>query len=327
MKRAFVTGGSGYLGGVLIQRLVSDGVDVVALARSPASVEAVRKLNATPCLGDLDEASALEAGLRGCDTVFHAAAHFTEWDDHDTFYRANVTGTSSLLDAARSAGVATFVAAGAAGAVMGRPEPLSRIGESTPLHKPRWAPYTATKAEAQQRVLEANAPSLRTVVVSPPMIWGRDMPMLDEMLPLIRSGRFALPDGGGYLVSTCHVDNVVEAMMLAAKRGRGGEVYFVADEDDITLAQVIADLLATRGLPPVERSAPFAMVWTAATIVESIWAAFRVKRKPPLTRQMLRMIGKEFTLDTTKAREELGYRPVITRQAGLADMRTTKRTP
>ncbi|WP_448097633.1 NAD-dependent epimerase/dehydratase family protein [Luteibacter yeojuensis] len=324
MKRAFVTGGSGFLGGVLITRLRKAGVEVVALARSQASLGKVTSLGALPFPGDVTDTPALEAGMRGCDVVFHTAAHFTEWDAYDRFYQSNVLGTACVLRAAANAGVPTLVAVGASGVFMGKPEPLSKLNETAPLHEPTWAPYTATKAEAQRLVLAANSIQLRTVVIDPPLIWGLSMPMLDDMLPMIDSGAFALPDGGVHLMSTCHVDNVVEGLLLAAERGRGGQSYFVTDGDDISFKQLAADLLSTRSRPPIEKSAPFALAWFVATLLEPVWRALELKGKPPVTRQMLRMIGKEFTLDTTKARTELGYAPIVSRKDGLDQMRAAR---
>ncbi|UPG89438.1 NAD-dependent epimerase/dehydratase family protein [Luteibacter aegosomaticola] len=320
MKKAFVTGGSGFLGGALIRRLVAEGVAVTALARSEGSADIVAKLGATPCLGGLGDEAEISAGMLGCDTVFHAAAHFTDWDPYELFYKANVVGTEVLLRAAARAGVVAFVAAGASGSVMGAPAPLRHIDETAPLQEPTWAPYTATKAIAERMILAANTTRLRTVVINPPLIWGPAMPMLDEMLPLIQSGKFALPDGGTHMVSTSYVDNVVEAMLLAAEKGRGGQSYFVTDGDDISFAQVVNDLLATRGLPPTDKSAPFAVAWPMAAVLETVWRVFRLKGQPPITRQMLRMIGKEFTLDISKAKAELGYVPVVSRAEGLARM-------
>ncbi|EDN82738.1 NAD dependent epimerase/dehydratase family protein, partial [Bifidobacterium adolescentis L2-32] len=133
MKRVFLTGGSGFLGGVLIQCLRADGVEVVALARSAGSAAAVEALGAQACRAGLGDTAAVATAMRGCDTVFHVAAHFTEWDTYAAFHQANVAGTESMLQAAREAAVAVFVAAGAVGVVMGRPKPMLGIRENWPL--------------------------------------------------------------------------------------------------------------------------------------------------------------------------------------------------
>jgi nucleoside-diphosphate-sugar epimerase len=320
MKSAFVTGGTGFVGKALIRRLVAQNVRVVALARSEAAAAAVKSQGAEPCRGDLQDEAAIVEGMRGCDAVFHIAGHLTEWDPYEVFYTANVVGTRTVLAAAKAMGVSTFVAAGASAVVQGRPMSMKDISEDAPLQAPAWGPYIATKAEAEKIVRHANSPALRTVVVRPPLIWGEAMPMLEEMVAAAQGGRFALPDGGRQLMSTSHVDNVVECLILASEKGRGGEAYHVSDGADSTLKEVLAGLLGTRGIPPIKRSAPFGVAWRMAAIMEGVWRLFGIRSKPPVTRQTLRMIGQDFTISIAKARRDLGYAPVISWAEGIARM-------
>ena len=74
------------------------------------------------------------------------------------------------------------------------------------------------------------------------------------MVAAAKSSQFALPDGGRQAVSASHVDNVVECMILAAEKGRGGEAYYVTDGEDSTLKDVLDGLLGTRGIPPIQRT-------------------------------------------------------------------------
>ncbi len=194
----------------------------MALARSEAAAGAVKKAGAEACRGDLLDERAITEGMRGCDTVFHVAGHLSEWDTYEVFHKANVVGTRTLLVSAKAAGASTFVAAGAAAVVMGQPMSMTNISEDLPLQAPSWGAYIATKAEAERLVLQANTSELRTVVIRP-LIWGAGMPMLDEMVAAAKGGQFALPDAGRPVISTSHVDNVVEGLILAAEKGRGGE--------------------------------------------------------------------------------------------------------
>ena len=105
MKRVFVTGGSGFVGGRLIPALRREGCEVVALARSDAAAQKVEALGATVARGDLDDPAVLEAAMRGCDTVFHAAASTDQLAPLADHMRINVKGTENVLAAARAAGV------------------------------------------------------------------------------------------------------------------------------------------------------------------------------------------------------------------------------
>src|SRR6185436_2542944 len=109
MARAFVTGGSGFLGRNLIAALRERGYEVRALARSAAARAAVEAAGATAVAGDLDDSAALAAGMAGCAVVFHTAARVNEWGPPAEFAQVNVAGTRRVLAAARAAGVPRLV--------------------------------------------------------------------------------------------------------------------------------------------------------------------------------------------------------------------------
>lgn len=121
-------------------------------------------------------------------------------------------------------------------------------------------------------------------------------------------------------MSTCHVDNLCEALLLAVDRGRGGEAYFVSDGENGTLKSVISALLATRGVVPKDRAVPFRLAWMMAGVMGAAWRMLGRSGEPPITRQMLRLIGKPFTISIAKARAELGYVPRVSFAEGIVLM-------
>ena len=98
-----------------------------------------------------------------------------------------------------------------------------------------------------------------TSVIRPPLIWGRGMPMLEEMKKTVAAGQFRWPGDGSQPMSTCHVDNVCHAAILSAKSDKGGFAYFVSDGDDGTLRQVVGELLATQDTPAPKGTVPFSV--------------------------------------------------------------------
>ena len=316
-----VTGGSGFVGGRLIERLVAQGWQVRALARSDEAMRIVARRGATALPGSLDDTASLALACRGCEAVFHVAAHFKLWGEPSEFERSNVQGTAHLLDAASAASVRRFVQLGAAAVVMGDPAPMLRADESLPRQQRAWAPYSASKARSEALVLQANRTDVfETVVVRPPMIWGAGMPTLEHMVETVKAGQFRWVGDGSQAMSTAHVDNVCHALELAVARGRGGEAYFVSDGTDSTLKEVLSGLLQTRSIEPPRTSAPLPVAWIMAGLMEWIWRTFARRGEPPVTRQMLRLIGEPFTLDIGKAQRELGYWPVVSREQGLKAM-------
>jgi nucleoside-diphosphate-sugar epimerase len=313
-----VTGGSGFIGGRLIQRLVTDGYAVSALARSGPSAERVAALGATPQRGDLDDIESMRAAAAGCEVAFHSAAAVLEWGPREAFERANVTGTENVLGACREAGVRRLVHVGTEAALLDG-KPLVQVDETAPLRPDSPAYYPATKAMAEQRVREASGNGFETVVVRPRLVWGPgDTTILPGLLEAVEQKRFSWIGGGRHLTATTHVDNVVHGLILGAERGRPGEAYFVTDGDPIEFREFVTRLLATRGVEPPERNTPPFVARAAAPALEGLWRLLRRESAPPVTRLAVWLSSLECTIDISKARGELGYEPVVDRDEGLA---------
>jgi nucleoside-diphosphate-sugar epimerase len=314
VKRAFVTGGSGFVGGRVITALRSRGIEVVALARSDSSVKTVEAHGATAARGDLEARAALEAGCQGCDVVFHCAAHTDQFDPVAVHMRITTRGTENVLAAARAAGVKRFVHVSTE-AVLADGKPIIRADEKRPIPAKALGAYPLTKGLAEQAVIAANGNGMETVVVRPRFVWGKgDTNLLPEFVDAVKAGTFGWVSGGRYLTSTVHVDNVVEGLLLAAEKGTPGSIYFLTDGAPVEFRDFITKLLATQGIDAGTRNIPR---WLARMVVTlTSWM-----KKPPLTKTAFALMAHEVTVDDSKARRELGYSGAKTIDAGLAEMR------
>jgi nucleoside-diphosphate-sugar epimerase len=320
MPTAFVTGGSGFIGGALIERLRREGWEVRALARSDDSAERVRERGAEPVRGDLDDYDALRTGAEGADTTFHAAAAVGDWGDPDEFERVNVGGTANVIAACRAAGVRRLVHVGTEAALMAG-EPLVNVNEDAPLRPDSPVLYSATKASAELRVRAANRDGLETVVIRPRFVWGRgDTTLLPAMTAMVRAGRFRWIGGGVHLTATTHVDNTVEGLWLGATKAPEGGVWFVTDGEPVVFREFVSRLLETQGVTPPEGSLPPAVARVAAPASERAWRLLGRGGHPPLTRFATWLISHECTIDISRAERDLGYKPIKTREDGLAEL-------
>lgn len=318
---AFVTGGSGFVGRNLIEALVARGDTVRALARSDGSADAVQRLGAVPVRGDLDSTDAMTKGMQDCDVVFHAAAHVYVWGDREAFMRINVQGTKNVLDSARAAGVPTFVHVSTEATLLGS-GPLVDVDETRPLPEKNIGLYSETKALAERAVLAANGEAMRTVAIRPPLIWGKgDTSVLPQIIEAVKAGQFVWFNGGRYPHTTTHVKNVVEGLLLAAEKGRGGEVYFVTDGAPKEFRWFMSNLLETQGVVPPRMSIPYGVALCGAYVCEFIWTTFGLKSQPPLTRAILGALAEPLVCIDAKAREELGYTGAMTHEQGFEEMR------
>lgn len=319
-RTAFVTGGSGFVGGRLIERLVADGWRVRALARSDASAAVVADRGAEAVRGDLSDTAALAAGARGCDVAFHAAAHLGDWGDPADFERDNVQGTANVIEACRLGGVGRLVHVGTEAALLAG-QPLVGADETEPLRPDSPALYSASKARAEALVLAANGEQLETVVVRPRFVWGRgDTTLLPRMVEMVRSGRFAWIGGGRHRTSITHVDNVVEGLVLAAERATPGRAYFVTDGEPVVFRDFVTELLATQGVKAPRRSVPAGLARALAAAGERLWRVLPLPGAPPVTRFAVWVSSLDTVLDDSRARSDFGYAPVVSHEQGLAEL-------
>ena len=317
---ALVTGGSGFIGGRLIESLVGDGHPVRALARSQPSADNVARLGAEPVRGELGDPDSLRAAAEGCQIAFHAAARVEDSGPWDEFERDNVRGTRNVLDACSGAGVRRLVHVSTE-AVLIAGEPLVNVDETAPLRTDSRAPYPRSKALAERAVLAAGD-GLERVVLRPRFVWGAgDLTLLPELVEMVRSGRFSWIGGGRHLTDTAHIDNVVRGLRLVAEKGRSGEAYFITDGEPVVFREFVSELLRTQGVEPPTRSLPTALAGTLAAGGELAWRLLPLGGSPPLSRFAFWVASQECTIDISKARRELGYAPVRTRDEGLAGLR------
>lgn len=314
----FITGASGFVGGAAARDLVAKGHTVSAMSRSDKSDTTIRALGATPVRCDLETIAAEH--LQGIDTIIHAAAFVEAWGPKDAWFKSNVLGTQAVLDAARGAGVKRFIHIGTeAGIVHG--QHIEGADESYPLAPNSPYPYCATKAQAEMRVREANAPGFTTIVLRPRFIWGPgDTTLLPTVEAMAKAGKWMWIDGGKAKTSTTHIANLVHAIELALMKGEGGEAYFILDDGEVSMRDIISGMAASKGLTLPDKSIPSWLADTLGRVSEGIWRLFGLKSEPPLTRHAAMVMSRNCTLKGEKARAGLGYAPVISREEGLVGL-------
>jgi nucleoside-diphosphate-sugar epimerase len=315
--KILVTGGTGLLGGRLVPKLIKDGHQIVALTRSASSHSKLKAMGAMPVDGDLESSTPL--ALPAIDAVVHAAALFRFSGPREPFFRANVDGTAALLKAAETAGAQTFVYISAAGIIMDDAgSPIRNADESAPIFPNHFSAYLASKARAELLVLAASKPGFRTIAIRPPAIWGPGDPFSRALPKAINSGQFAFINRGDYAFDTCHVDNVVEAVQCALERGEGGRALFITDQEKLTFREFVASLASVQGLSIEKlRSMPYGIASTLGRLMDAVWTITRKDGDPPISRSMVRMIGREFSVNDASARRELGYVGRTSRAMGL----------
>jgi nucleoside-diphosphate-sugar epimerase len=304
MARAFVTGGSGFIGKVLVRRLVAEGHSVGVLVRSEASAAKVTSLGAEPVRGELTDPSTWRDGVTGSDVVFHLAAETDVTADRERHELVTVRGTAAAVEAARHAHVPRFVHCGSEAALLAG-DPLVDVDETAPLRPDSEAAYCAVKAVAEKIVLDANTADFATVSIRPRFVWGPDSFLVEGLAAAAKAGQFAWIAGGRHTTDVTFVENAVEGLMLGWQRGRPGQAYFVTDRHRVTLRDFLETQFEIHGvgvpIPDLD----------AETAAREVPVPFRW------------FLGQQCTLRTDKAVAELGYEPVVSHATGLDAVRNS----
>jgi len=230
-----------------------------------------------------------------------------------------VAGTARVIEAARHAGVGRLVHISSPIVLVDGRRPITDADESHPSAPRPYGRYAASKAESERLVLVANGDGMETVIVRYAHAWGaRDASLLRGLVAAVETGRFRWIDGGHQRVSTTHVANIVEGLILAAERGRPGEIYFITNGEPVKLREFATVMLAAIGVtPPGSLDPARGCASEGGAARDASGQSCAVGAAPPVTRTAVALLGLSCTVTDAKARRELGYSPLIARPHGL----------
>ena len=303
-----VTGGTGFLGGAIVERLLADGREVKALARSEDSAQALREVGAEPVRGDILDAEALTAAMRGCDVVYHAAGlNALCLRDPSLLHDVNVQGSRNVVRAAAAAGARRVVYTSSAAALG---EARGTVGSETSPHRGSFlSSYERSKFEAEQAVLSlARETDTEVVCVNPASVQGPGRATGSTRLLLdYLNGRLKMIVDS--TISLVDIADCTEGHLLAEVRGEPGERYVLSGAT-VTVREGIELLGRLTGVNAPVRALPPAAATAAAVAVEAV---ARLRRKAPrVCRDLVRTALHGHAYDGSRATRELGlsYTPL-----------------
>ena len=314
MKRALVTGATGYTGGSLCRRLVREGWKVKGLVLPGLDASGLEKQGVQVVVGDLRKKETLTPAVDGVDVVYHIAAVYREENvPKQLFWDVNVDGTKNVLKVALEAGVKRFVhcsTVGVQGEIKNPP-----ASEEAPYNPGDY--YQESKMEGELLALDFfRREGLPGVVFRPVGIYGPgDMRFL-KLFRYIYSGKFRMFGSGEVLYHLTYIDDLIDGILLVGEvPGIEGEVFTLAGGEYTTLnvlVQAIADVL---GVSLSQRHYPVWPLWTAGFLCELLCRPFRIQ--PPVYRRRVDFFIKDRAFDIQKAKNRLGYKPKIDLKTGL----------
>lgn len=317
-----VTGGTGLLGSHIVEQLRRRGRPVRALVRPGSDLRWLQTQGVEFAEGDVTDPDSLRRACAGVDCVYHSAARVGDWGLWEEFVRITIDGTANLVRAAVEAGVKRFIhisSISTYGYVDG--EGLV-IDETAPLgvNLHRWAYYSRAKVAAEGLVWTAHKEGkIRLTVIRPSWLYGpRDRATIGRLVDAIRAGKCKLIGGGDNRLNVVYAGNVAEACILAADSERAvGEAYNCSNDGVLTQRQYFNRIAEALGAPPVTRTVPYRVAYSAGFVLECMGHLFRLRKPPMVTRYAVWLIGRKIFFETQKAREHLGWKSTVSYEEGI----------
>ena len=303
MTNVLITGATGCVGANLVEAVSQHGWNAIALRRQTSSLAALRGLTYESAIGDVLDFESLQKAMRGVQIVFHVAAVSDYWrTGKQQLYQVNVEGTSNVLRAAKTAGVARVVYTSSA-AALAQPAFGQQSDETSSFNlRAEEFHYGYSKWLAEQLVHEAVSAGQDAVIVNPVVVIGpRDVNQISGSIIVQekRTGIPVYPPGG---VCVIDVADVCAGQIAAAERGRSGERYLLGGENlwYREMLKITAQVVG-RSTPRIALSRRFTLglAWTVDVLR-------RLGLSLPVNGDQLRFATRTLWFDSSKARRELG---------------------
>jgi 2-alkyl-3-oxoalkanoate reductase len=319
---ALVTGGGGFIGFALVNELVRRDFNVTSFSRG--DYPELRKIGVNTKKGDMsDFSSVLQATLK-TDILFHVAAKAGLNGSYKEYYKTNVKGTENIINACKINKIKYLIYTSSASVVFDGKN-IEGSDESQPYPAHPLSHYTASKAIAEQMILKADSPDLRTLALRPHLVYGQgDNHLFPGIISRAKTGRLRRIGNCTNLVDVSYIDNVVMAHINAAlaiinNSEVSGEAYFITNGEPVLLWNFLDMILQASGLEPLKKRVP---VWVA-TIIAHMSESFHklsTNDQGTLTPFIVSELTRSHWFNISKARKLLNYNPEISNMEGLNKM-------
>jgi 2-alkyl-3-oxoalkanoate reductase len=314
--RILVTGGLGFTGAALTERLLDDGHQVVALDKQPGLIdEQLRKKGAEIVYGSVTDRDVVAKSMVGVEVVQHLAAAFREIGVADEIYKSvNVQGTRIVTEEAIKAGVRKLVYCSTQG-VHGHIEHPPG-DESSPIAPADYYQQTKYEGEVVVRELAPKA-KLEFTIIRPTAIYGPGDPGRFVMIyRKAKKGTFPMFGRGLTTYHPVYIDNLVDSFVLAMAQGVGaGEAYIIADAEYFPLPVLVEKVGKAIGVNVKIPHYPLWPLIVAGHVCEKLCKPFGIE--PPIFPRRVDWFRQVRAFRIEKARKGLGYEPRIGIDEGL----------
>jgi len=306
-QAALVTGATGFIGSRLCKELKKENFKIRALAMAGENCDHIAADVSEIVTGDITRPDTLGGIGDGMDVVFHLAARVLDYGSKKQFYAPIYEGTQNMLNACADRSKRFLFVSSIAACGLGKH--LKGFKETDTPRK-SGIPYNDAKNDAEKLIHSyENRFAKGCTIIRPANVIGPKSVWVDELGKQFLKSVVPLIDKGRYSASLLYVDNLVDGIIKAgASDVAAGQTYQLRDDWDVTWKQYLTDLSALFGKKPMG-SVPYSVAWTMGSAIEKLLTPIGIR--PPVTRLAVAIMGRDNDVDTTKARQELGWRTKV----------------
>ncbi|MGG1659128.1 NAD-dependent epimerase/dehydratase family protein [Brevibacillus sp. NRS-1366] len=318
-KRVLVTGGTGFLGQKLAIRLHDQGHEVTVLGRDQRIGHELQKKGIRFVQADVRDRDAMIEACRNQEIVHHAAAFSSPWGTFRDMYATNVSGTIHLIEGSMKFGIERLIHVSTPSIYFAFDD-RQGIQESDLLPARFANTYAHTKYLAELEVDKAFLSGLPTITIRPRALFGPgDNTILPRLIRANEKKYVPLIGGGKAVIDLTYIENVVDALLLCMDSPTHtlGHAYNITNGEPVTLIDILTRVFERLDMPLRTKELPYWQAYSAAWVLETASRTLLGNREPVLTRYSVGVLAKSQTLDITKAREALGYRPRVSITEGI----------
>lgn len=310
--RILVTGASGFIGGRFARHALEQGLDVRVNGRRAEGVEHLVRRGAQFIAGDLGDPELARRLCQGVDAVVHCAGAVGHWGRYQDFHQGNVVVTENIVEACLKEHVRRLVHLSSPSIYFDGRSHMGITEDQVPrrFHDH----YASTKFLAEQKVFGAQEFGLEVLALRPRFVTGAgDVSIFPRLLQMQRKGRLAIVGNGLNKVDFTSVQNLNEALFSALHVGDEalGKAYNISNGQPLPIWDVINYVMRQMQVPQVTRYRSFGLAYSLAALNEGACLLWPGRPQPTLSRLGMQVMNKDFTLDISRARHLLDYRPTV----------------
>lgn len=315
-----ITGGTGFIGSVLVTKLLKKGHKIHLLIRDKKIFLHIKKKNIFFYKGDITDYADVLNCTKDIDVVYHLAGIVNQWNNPEKIFKVNITGTKNILRACKANNVPLLIYISSVVALGNK---ILNGSEDLPLSRLGHNPYSNSKILAEAEIRKwIRTNKLKIINIRPGFVLGKGDPtsILTSSLKFLNNKIIFIIGDGNQKISFIHVDDLVQALLSCIGNSKAiGNSYNLVNNEAVTINQLISYVEKFENMKLHVYHLPLWLAYIVAAIFELLYALLFIKKEPLLSLAKVSFIGYDSSFSNKRAVRDLAFHQSITIKKAVYD--------